>query len=99
VHAGNHGVSCLGLRLGLPHVTLSAQPEHMFDGRRIAEAGAGRNLEPKRWTVPNIQAAVRETWDDHAMAERAAALAQELAPEFAGDPGELTADRIEAVMR
>src|SRR5439155_6518549 len=29
VHAGNHGMTCLGLRLGIPQVTLSEQAEHI----------------------------------------------------------------------
>ncbi len=99
VHAGNHGMCCLGLRAGLPQVTLSSQMEHRFDGRMLQQAGAGIAVELQRWTVPNITAAIEQAWEDGAMAARAAAMAEQLAPEFAGDPGEMTADRIEAVMR
>jgi hypothetical protein len=99
VHAGNHGISCLGLRGGVPQVTLSDQYEHVFDGRRIAAAGAGIILERRQWTVPAIHKAIHEAWADTAMAGRARSLATSLAPQFAGDPGEMTADRIEAIIR
>jgi UDP:flavonoid glycosyltransferase YjiC (YdhE family) len=98
VHAGNHGISCLGLRAGLPQVTLSDQYEHVFDGRQIAAAGAGIVLEGRQWTVPTIHKAIHDAWANAAMADRAKALAAELAPQFEGDPGEMTADRIEAII-
>ena len=99
VHSGNHGLSCLGLRAGLPQVTLSATSEHVFDGRQIAAAGVGINLERDQWTVPNIHAAIEAAWSDKHLSSQAEDLAVRLAPEFVGDPGELTADRIEAVIR
>ena len=99
VHAGNHGISCLGLRTGLPQVTLSDQAEHVFDGRQIAAAGAGIILERRQWSVPAIHRAIHEAWANTAMADRARALAATLAPQFEGDPGEMTADRIEAIIR
>jgi UDP:flavonoid glycosyltransferase YjiC (YdhE family) len=99
VHAGNHGMSCLGVRAGLPQVTVSSQMEHRFDGRMLAQAGIGISVELQRWTVPNIRAAIEQAWEDEAMAGRAAVIADQLAPEFEGDPGEMTADRIEAVIR
>jgi hypothetical protein len=98
VHAGNHGMTCLGLRAGLPQVTLSAQPEHVYDGRQLAAAGVGVAIERNRWSVPAIQKFIREAWSDTQMAERAAALARDMAPQFEGDPGEATADRVEAVI-
>jgi len=98
VHAGNHGMSCLGIRAGLPQVTIGEAPEHIFDGRQLAAQGIGLTVEPRRRTVPNIKAAIAEAWESVEMAARAVAYAQETAPEFAGDPGELTADRIEAVL-
>ena len=98
VHAGNHGMCCLGLRAGLPQVTLSSDMEHRFDGRALAHAGSGVPVELNNWTVPNIRAAIERAWEDETLATRAEALALELAPEFEGDPGELTADRIEAVI-
>jgi UDP:flavonoid glycosyltransferase YjiC (YdhE family) len=99
VHAGNHGMCCLGLRAGIPQVTLSAQVEHVFDGRVLAQAGVGIIVERRRWTVPNIRAAIERAWEDEALAARARSLAAELAPEFEGDPGDLTAERIERVRR
>jgi UDP:flavonoid glycosyltransferase YjiC (YdhE family) len=99
VHAGNHGMCCLGVRAGLPQVTVSSQMEHRFDGRMLAQAGIGVPVELQRWTVPNIRAAIEQAWDDEAITARATEIAQQLAPEFEGDPGEMTADRIEAVMR
>ena len=99
VHAGNHGMCCLGLRAGVPQVTLSAQVEHVFDGRVLAQAGAGIIVERRSWTVPNIRAAIERAWEDAALEARASTLAAELAPEFEGDPGEMTAERIEGVMR
>lgn len=98
VHAGNHGMSCLGLRAGIPQVTLSAQPEHVYDGRQLAAAGVGAVIERNHWSVPTIQKVIREAWSNTPMAERAAALAQELAPQFRNDPGEATADRVEAII-
>jgi hypothetical protein len=98
VHAGNHGMCCLGVRAGLPQVTVSTQAEHVFDGRQLAEVGTGILVERQRWTVPNIRAAIEQAWEDEAMTTRAVALAERLAPEFEGEPGEMTADRIEAVI-
>lgn len=98
VHAGNHGMSCLGLRAGLPQVTLSGQPEHIYDGRQIAQMGGGLTVEFEHWSVPRIHQAIRTAWSNPQMTERAAAVAQELADEFEGDPGELTADRIETLI-
>jgi UDP:flavonoid glycosyltransferase YjiC (YdhE family) len=98
VHAGNHGTSCLGIRAGLPQVTLPRYHEHVFDGRQIAAAGAGRTVEHGAWTVPNIQAAIRDVWDNSAFTERAETLARELASQFEDDPAETIADRIEAVI-
>jgi UDP:flavonoid glycosyltransferase YjiC (YdhE family) len=98
VHAGNHGMCCLGLRAGLPQVTLSGQPEHIFDGRQLANAGVGANIEYDRWSVPAIQNVIRDAWSNVRLAERAAALAEELAPQFRDEPGAATADRIEAVI-
>jgi len=99
VHAGNHGMSCLGVRAGLPQVTVSSQMEHRFNGRMLAQAGIGIPVELQRWTVPNIRAAIERAWDDEAMAGHAAVVADHLASEFEGDPGEMTADRIEAIIR
>jgi hypothetical protein len=99
LHAGNHGMSCMGLRAGLPQVMLAGQIEHVFDGRAIAGAGAGLVVERNRWTVPNIRAAIEEAWENPAIAARATSLAADLAPEFEGDPGELTAERVSAVLR
>ena len=65
----------------------------------LAQAGIGIPVELQRWTVPNIRAAIEQAWEDEAMAGRAAVIADQLAPEFEGDPGEMTADRIEAVIR
>jgi UDP:flavonoid glycosyltransferase YjiC (YdhE family) len=90
---------CLGLRAGIPQVTLSAQVEHVFDGRVLAQAGAGIIVERRSWTVPNIRAAIERAWEAAALAARASELAAELAPEFEGDPGDMTAERIERVMR
>lgn len=98
VHAGNHGMSCLGLRAGLPQVTLSGQPEHIYDGRQIAEKGVGLTIEVEHWSVPTIHQAIRTVWSNSQMTERATAVAQELADEFEDDPGELTADRIETLI-
>jgi UDP:flavonoid glycosyltransferase YjiC (YdhE family) len=98
VHAGNHGMSCLGLRAGLPQVTLSALPEHIYDGRQLANADVGRNIEHNRWSVPAIQNLIRDAWSSIQLAERAVALAEELSPQFRCDPGAATADRIEAVI-
>jgi hypothetical protein len=97
IHAGNHGMCCLGLRAGLPQVTLSAQVEHAFDGRMLEQAGAGIAVEKWRWTVPNIRTAIERAWEDAKLSARAEALAAELAPEFEGDAGERTAERIAAV--
>jgi UDP:flavonoid glycosyltransferase YjiC (YdhE family) len=80
-------------------VTLSAQVEHVFNGRVLAQAGVGIIVERRRWTVPNIRAAIERAWEDEALAARARSLAAELAPEFEGDPGDLTAERIERVRR
>jgi UDP:flavonoid glycosyltransferase YjiC (YdhE family) len=80
-------------------VTLSDQAEHVFDGRQIAAAGAGIILERRQWTVPAIHKAIHEAWANTAMVDRARALAASLAPQFDGDPGEMTADRIEAIIR
>jgi UDP:flavonoid glycosyltransferase YjiC (YdhE family) len=99
VHAGNHGMCCLGIRAGLPQVTIAGQMEHRFDGRVLAQSGSGINVESPQWTVPNIQAAIERAWDDAGLAERARALAEQYAAEFTGDPGEMTVDRIEAVLR
>jgi hypothetical protein len=98
VHAGNHGTTCLGLRAGIAHVTISQSVEHVFDGRQIEKLGTGFCLQSSRWTVPNIQTAIYEAWESSAMTERAIELARELAPAFAGDPGEMIADRIEALL-
>ena len=98
VHAGNHGMSCLGLRAGLPQVTLSGQPEHVYDGRQIAQMGAGLMVEYEHWSVPTIHQAIRTAWSSPQMTERAVAVAQEFSDEFEGDPGELTADRIETLI-
>jgi len=99
VHAGNHGMCCLGVRAGLPQVALSSQVEHRFNGRMLAEAGVGISVELHHWTVPNIRAGIERAWDDEAMAARAAVVAARLAPEFEGDPGEMTVERIEAIIR
>ena len=99
LHAGNHGMCCLGVQAGLPQVTVSGQTEHRFNGRMLAQAGIGISVELQHWTVPNIQAAIEKAWDDDAMANHAAATAKDLAPEFAGDPGDMTADRIDAIIR
>lgn len=98
VHAGNHGMSCLGLRAGIPQVTLSGQAEHTYDGRQLAAAGVGATIERNHWSVPAIQNVIREAWSNAQMAERAAALARELASQFRDDPGEATADRVEAII-
>lgn len=99
VHAGNHGLSCLGLRIGIPHVTLAEQAEHIFDGQRIAEAGAGINVVRRAWTVPTIHAAIQEVWENQSFNDRAEAMATSLAPYFAGDPGDMTAERIDSVIQ
>lgn len=99
VHAGNHGMCCLGVRAGLPQVTISSQMEHRFDGRMLAAVGSGVPVELHRWTVPNIRRAIEQAWEDEVMTARAVAIAGQFASEFEGDPGELTADRIEAFSR
>lgn len=99
VHSGNHGMCCLGLRAAIPQVTLSDLVEHRFDGRSLAAAGTGIAIEREHWTVPNIRAGIEQAWASETMIRQAETLAEKLAEEFAGDPGEMTAERIEAVSR
>jgi UDP:flavonoid glycosyltransferase YjiC (YdhE family) len=98
VHGGNHGMSCLGLRAGLPQVALAANPEHVFDARQLASLGVAIPVEFRHWSVPRIHSAIREAWESRLLLHRAREVAQDLATDFAGDSGDMTADRIEAVL-
>lgn len=98
VHGGNHGISCLGLRAGLPQVALAANPEHIYDARQMASMGGAVSVEFEEWSVPRIHAAIRQAWEDPRITLRAEEIAHDLNDDFAGDSGAATADRIEAVL-
>jgi UDP:flavonoid glycosyltransferase YjiC (YdhE family) len=98
VHAGNHGLTCLGFLTGIPQVTLAEQAEHRFDGRRVAEVGVGINLERNQWTVPAIHAAIREVWESPHYANDAITLSRVLNSTMSGEPGQLSAERIDRII-
>jgi hypothetical protein len=54
LHAGNHGMSSLCLRTGLPFVAIPQQMEHRFNASRAEEAGLARCMRKHEVTVPDI---------------------------------------------
>lgn len=80
LHAGQHGILCLGLAASLPQVSLPQQLEHLYHGRRAADAGVARVVEGRIDGAERVRTAVLEAYDDSRMRDRARAVAAEIRP-------------------
>jgi hypothetical protein len=97
VHAGNHGITSLCLRAGLPFLAAPRQQEQDFNARQCAAEGICIRFPPNERAVPAVQAAVLELYESAEAQNRARALAEHLAPQFAQDPRDIIAERIGAL--
>ena len=85
VHAGQHGVTCLGLALGLPQLALPNHSEQAANAVRVEAMGSLMRLDRPRSDGAAIAAAIRRVYADTWMARRARELAQTLRPALVGD--------------
>jgi UDP:flavonoid glycosyltransferase YjiC (YdhE family) len=99
VHAGNHGTMCLGIRAGIPQVSVPQQLEQMFNARRLERAGAGRTVGWLGRTGELYARHVLGLYEEAGAHERALRLAHATASDFAGDARALSVARILAVIR
>ena len=96
MNSGQHGILSLALAAGLPQLCLPQHLEQLFHARRVAQAGAASVVWPRTAPLDAIVSAIREAWDDNAMAARAGDVARELAPAFARDDLALMRERLQA---
>ena len=98
VHAGQHGVTCLGLALGLPQVALPNHSEQVANAIRVEAMGSLLRLDRPRCDGAAIAAAIRRVYADTGMARRARELAQALRPDLVGDTTALVGAAVRHVL-
>lgn len=97
VHAGQHGIICLGLAGGLPQVAFPQNIEQLYHAR-CAETAGVLALPPRPWMEPDkIIAAIRAVYGDAAMAARAQVLARTVRPALQLDAAALIRERVQAI--
>jgi UDP:flavonoid glycosyltransferase YjiC (YdhE family) len=99
VHAGNHGTMCLGIRAGIPQVSVPQQLEQMFNARRLERTGAGRTVGWSPRTGELYAKFALDLYEDAGAQERARQLAEVTAADFAGDARAQSVARILETIR
>ncbi|GLK81459.1 glycosyltransferase [Methylopila turkensis] len=94
LHAGQHGILCLGLACGLPQVAVPQHMEQLYHARRAEEAGVLRVALHREIDVAAFRDLVRACLADEEMARRARSLARDLRPLLTRDPRRLIRRRV-----
>jgi hypothetical protein len=94
VHAGNHGTMCLGIRAGIPQLSVPQQLEQMFNARRLERAGCGRTIGWSGRTGEVYTHHVLDLYEDPDTDAQARCLAEATAADFAGDARAQSVSRI-----
>lgn len=94
VHAGQHGILCLGVGAGLPQVSLPQHLEHLFHARRIEKAGAGLVAPMKELKTAALRSTILEAYESRRMGETARDLASTLSEQFAADGAGMIRERL-----
>jgi hypothetical protein len=97
LHSGNHGISSLCLRAGLPFVAVPQQIEQLINGLRAQQAGVGRCIEAKEMTVPHLQRTLLDLYESSAARQASVNMAHRVAQECVGTPGDIIAAQATAL--
>lgn len=82
VHAGSHGIVCMGVGAGIPQVAIPQQLEQLFNGKRIEEQGVAVVVPRSEQTADSIRDAVLSAYSHPSLPRRAVELAGEIRPHF-----------------
>ncbi|KRA56054.1 glycosyltransferase [Devosia sp. Root635] len=99
VHAGQHGITCLGLALGLPQVALPCQSEQSANAACVEAMGTLVSFDQPRRDAAAITGAIRRVYADTHMARHARELAQSLRPVLLGDTAVLVRATVQRVLQ
>lgn len=94
IHAGQHGILCLGLAAGLPQVAIPQHLEQLYHARRCEELGAGRVIDLSNRTPAALQDIIRGTYFDTEIDDRARCVAESLHDQFAANAHDLIRRRL-----
>jgi hypothetical protein len=98
VHAGQHGIVCLGLAAGLPQVAIPQHLEHLYLARRCEGFGTGRVATLENRSSAALLATIEETYADRAMSFRAAQVAASLRDQCSIDSVSVIRQRLLAIL-
>lgn len=94
VHAGQHGILCLGLSAGLTQIAIPQHLEQLYHARRCEELGAGRVVGLADRTPAAFRDAIRGAYVDTEAGDRARSVAESLRAQFAASSQDLIRDRL-----
>jgi hypothetical protein len=98
VHAGQHGILCLGLAAGLPQIAIPQHLEQLYHARRCEAAGTGRTMTLENRTAAKLRMTIRDTYDDPGIGNIARTVAGQLREQFAVAPATLIRERIGSLL-
>jgi hypothetical protein len=93
-HSGNMGTMCLGIKAGIPQISVPQQLEQMYHARCLERTGAGRTVGWRERTGATYADRVLSFYEDEKAHAAAQQLAERSGPDFHGDPGEISAKKI-----
>lgn len=97
LHSAQHGILCLGLGCGLPHVAFPQHLEHEFHGRR-AEAHGVLRRAARGLDAAGVRALILDSAGDEAMRLRARQVAGEARAVLLADGRRIFRERLNRVM-
>jgi hypothetical protein len=98
LHAGQHGILCLGALAGLPQMALPQHLEHLFHARRAGQQGILHLLDWRHRRKDLIMDMAMRLYHDQPMQARAVDFARTLRHEADPDPATTMHDRLTAVI-
>ena len=94
VHAGQHGIMCMALGIGLPQVAFPRHLEHRYHAHRAQELGT-LALVPRAVRNPEeMRSTILATYHDAAIGRRAIGVAEQLGPALVGDTAGLIREAV-----
>jgi UDP:flavonoid glycosyltransferase YjiC (YdhE family) len=93
-HSGNMGTMCLGIKAGIPQISVPQQLEQMYHARCLERTGAATTLGWGERSGAIFADRVASLYEDDRTHLSALALAQQMQGEFDGDTGQISAQKI-----
>lgn len=84
VYHGGIGTLAQGLRAGIPHVVMPMAHDQPDNGHRLERLGVGRVIWPRRFSGPNLAAALESLLTDSRVAQRCRELAARIPADSVG---------------